>query len=156
AGRWFSVGLSGGFNRLTPGNYREDVTYVGVDVSGAAKGASGSFEYLEVRHDFSGVAPPGVNYKANGFTAQANYMLPQRFPPLHHWRLEVGFRAEEIDRNDQAGIVMPGDPNQSQRIYTGVPSWYMRQHLLKAQLAFSHFQEIEDQTAIGANATYPN
>ena len=33
---------------------------------------------------------------------------------------------------------------------------YMRQHLLKAQLAYSHFQEIEDRLITRMDATYPN
>jgi len=158
AGKWLSLGLSIGRNRLTPGAYREDVVYLGYDLSGSYKGVSGSFEYLEVRHTFSGDPAnlPGVDYKANGFVAQVTYMLPQKLPPLHQSRFEVGARVEEIDRNDQVPIVMIGDPNQSQRIYTAVLSWYMRQHQLKAQLAASHFQELEDKTAIGLPASYAN
>jgi hypothetical protein len=158
AGKWLSLGLSAGRNRLTPGAYREDVVYLGADLSGSYKGLSGSFEYLEVSHTFSGDPAnlPGVNYKANGWLAQVTYLLPHKLPPLHQSRFEVGARVEEIDRNDQVPIVMIGDPNQSQRIYTAVLSWYMRQHQLKAQLAASHFQELEDKTAIGGNATYDN
>jgi hypothetical protein len=42
------------------------------------------------------------------------------------------------------------------REYTAVATLYLRQHLWKVQLAASHFDELEDQTATGASATYPN
>jgi hypothetical protein len=51
---------------------------------------------------------------------------------------------------------MIGDPNQSERIFTAVVSYYLRQHQIKAQLAASKFQDIENKTATGADATYPH
>ena len=35
-------------------------------------------------------------------------------------------------------------------------SYYLRMHSLKAQLAASHFTEIEDRTAVGTDAAYKN
>ncbi|MEO8548556.1 MAG: porin [Kofleriaceae bacterium] len=158
AGTWFSLGLSIGHNQLTPGDFHETQLSLGADVSGAYRGVSGSFEYLEVRHTFTGdpSKTPGVDYKANGFTAQLAYMLPYKLPPLGQGRLEFAARFEEIDRNDQLPIVLIGDPNQSVREYTAAVSLYLRQHTWKVQLAASHFEELENQTATGADATYPN
>ncbi len=158
AGRWLSLGLSVGRNLLTPGDYHEKQISLGMDLSGSWKGLSGSFEYLEVRHTFDGdpTKIPDPNYHANGWVAQVNYMLPIKLPPFGESRLEVGARVEEIDRNDTVPIEQIADPNQSQRIYTAVVSYYMRKHLLKAQLAAYHFVEIEDKTATGADATYPS
>ncbi|HET9989352.1 MAG TPA: porin [Kofleriaceae bacterium] len=157
-GTWLTFAACAGRNVLTPGDFHETQISLGGDISGAWHGLSGSFEYLEVRHSFSGdpAKVPGVDYKANGFTAQVNYMLPWTLPPLGEARLEVGARVEEIDRNDQVPIVQIGDPNQSVREYTAVATLYLRQHLWKIQLAASHFDELEDQTATGAGATYPN
>lgn len=158
AGNWLSLGLSAGRNVLTPGDFHETQVSLGADLSGSWKGLSGSFEYLEVRHTFSGdpAKKPGVDYKANGFTAQLAYLLPYELPPLHEARFEVSARVEEIDRNDQVPIVSIGDPNQSVREYTVAVSLYLRQHLWKVQLAASHFDEVENQTATGGDATYPN
>jgi hypothetical protein len=158
AGNWLSLGLSAGHNVLTPGNFHEKVIFLGADLSGSWKGLSGSIEYLEVRHSYEGDMTkfPGPNYHANGWVAQLAYMLPARLPPLGHSRVEIGARVEEIDRNDTVPITQIGDPNQTERIYTAVLSWYMRKHTLKAQLAASHFQELEDQTSVGTNATYAN
>lgn len=158
AGTWVSLGLSIGHNKLTPGDFHENQLYLGADISGSWHGLSGSFEYLEVRHSYDGdpEKSPGVSYKANGFTAQAAYLLPWRLPPFGESRFELGARVEEIDRNDAVPIVLPGDPNQSVRAYTAVASLYVRQHLWKIQLAATHFEEIENQTAAGADATYPN
>jgi hypothetical protein len=63
---------------------------------------------------------------------------------------------EEIDRNDTIPIPAPADPAQSVRSLTAVASYYLRMHTLKAQLAFTHFEELEDQTASGAKATFDN
>jgi len=158
AGNWLSIAGSIGHNHLTPGDFHENQLSLGGDISGAYKGLSGSFEYLEVRHTFEGdpAKKPGVDYKANGFTAQLAYMLPYKLPPLGEARLEFAARFEEIDRNDEVPIVLIGDPNQSVREYTAVVSLYLRQHTFKVQLAASHFEELENLTATGADATYPN
>lgn len=154
AGTWLSIGASVGHDRLTPGSYTEKETFLGADLSGSWHGLSGTFEYLQVQHDFS-QATGGVslqpNYKANGFTAQVAYLLP-----LTIGALEIGARVEEIDRNDQTPIVSIGDPNQSERIYSGVISYYLKQHRAKLQLQYSHFDEIENKTATGQDATYDN
>ena len=71
-------------------------------------------------------------------------------------RLEIGARVEEIDRDDTDPIEMAGDPNQSLRVYTAVISYYLRQHQMKIQVAGYHVQEIENRTATGADATYPD
>jgi hypothetical protein len=42
------------------------------------------------------------------------------------------------------------------REITGVLTYYLRMHSLKAQLAFSHFDEIENMTATFADAVYDN
>ena len=153
---WLSFGASIGVDKLTPGAYHENETFLGGDVSGAWHGLSGSFEYLQVQHDFKD-ATGGVmlqpNYRANGFVAQAAYLLPLE---LGLGRLEVGARVEEIDRNDVTPISQIGDPNQSVRSYTGVVSYYLKEHRAKLQLEASHFQEIEDKTSTGQSATYAN
>lgn len=155
---WISIAGSVGYNKLSPGDYHENVRYLGGDVAGAWNGISGSFEILSVKHAYRGDEAkfPGPEYSALGWVAQAAYLLPLELPPLKETRLEVGARIEEIDRNDTVPISTLGDPNQSQRIYTGVVSAFLKQHLLKAQLAFSHIQEVEDRTATGTNATYDN
>jgi hypothetical protein len=157
-GDWLTIAANAGRNVLTPGDFHETQVSLGGDISGAWHGLSGSVEYLEVRHTFTGdpAKLPGVDYKANGWTAQLNYMLPWKLAPLGEARLEFGARVEEIDRNDQVPIVQIGDPNQSVREYTAVATLYLRQHLWKIQVAASHFDELEDQTATGASATYPN
>jgi hypothetical protein len=154
---YVAIGFSVGHNKLTPGDYHEKRLIFGADVAGAYKGLSGSFEYLETRYRFEGdvMKLPGPNYKANGFVAQAAYLLPVVLP-LRGARIEVGARLEEVDRNDTVPIPQLADPNQSVRQYTGVVSLYLKKHLLKAQVAASHFQEIEDQTSTGTNATYDN
>ena len=158
AGKWLSLGLSIGRNLLTPGDYHEKQLSLGADLSGSWRGWSGSIEYLEVRHYFDGdpTKLPDPNYHANGWVAQVNYMLPVRLSLFGGSRIEIGARVEEIDRNDTVPIEQIADPNQSQRIYTAVVSYYMRKHLMKAQLAAYHYTEIEDKTATGADATYPS
>ncbi|MFN0247324.1 MAG: hypothetical protein ACKV2T_10590 [Kofleriaceae bacterium] len=146
-----------GFNKLTNGDRTESVLYFGGDIAGAYKGLSGSFEYLYVKHtlatsDPSVMLPPDFNQ--NGWNAQLNYLLPLALPGKG--LLEIGARLEEIDRNDTIPIVLPGEPEQSQRIATGVITYYVRKHSLKVQLALSHFQEIEDETVSGASAVYDN
>jgi hypothetical protein len=155
---WVSAAISVGHNKLTPGDYRENQLSLGADLSGAYRGLSGSLEYLVVKHAFRGdpMKLPGPDYSGMGWMAQLAYLLPVELPPHRKSRLEVAARVEEIDRNDTVPIPQLGDPAQSVREYTGVLSAYMRQHTLKAQLAFSHFTEIETQTSTGADATFAN
>jgi hypothetical protein len=153
---WLSFGASVGLDKLTPGAYHENETFLGVDVAGAWRGLSGTFEYLQVQHDFkdaSGGVMLQSNYRANGFVAQAAYLLPIELPA---GRLELAARVEEIDRNDVTPIAQIGDPNQSVRTYTGVVSYYLKEHRAKLQLEASHFQELEDKTSTGQSATYAN
>jgi hypothetical protein len=155
---FLSFGLSLGYDKLTPGAYHEDQTFFGYDVSGAWKGLSGSFEYLQVAHHFadpSGGVTLQSDYRANGFVAQLAYLLPIEVGTVAA-RVEIGARIEEIDRNDVTPIIQIGDPNQSERIYTAVVSYYLKQHRAKLQLAAYHFTEVEDRTATGQNASYPN
>lgn len=156
---FLTIAGSVGFNRLTNGDRTETVTYFGGDISGAYEGLSGTFEYLYVKHslatsDSSAMLPP--DFIQNGWSGQLNYLLPFKLPPTHASRLEVGARVEEIDRNDTIPIVLPGEPEQSVRIYTGVLTYYVRKHSLKVQLALSHHQEIEDETVTGGSAVYDN
>ena len=96
------------------------------------------------------------DFRATGFVAQLNYLLPVKLPPARQARLEIGGRFEEIDRNDTVPIAQLGDPEQSVREITAVASLYLRRHSLKAQLALSHFTEIESQTVTAENAVYDN
>jgi hypothetical protein len=155
AGNWLSFAFNAGHNVLTPGVYEEKQISWGYDVSGCWRGLSGSFEYLQVNHYYEGNSSmfPGKDYHANGFVAQLNYMLPIKL--YRDTRLEVGARVEEIDRDDTDPIEMAGDPNQSQRIYSGVISYYLRQHQMKIQVVGYHYQQIENKTATGMDATYP-
>lgn len=156
-GNFVTAAVSVGLNKLTAGTRREDVRYLGFDISAAWKGLSGSFEYLDVDHAFTETGAMTVeDYRANGFVAQANYLLPIELPPARRARLEVGARFEEIDRNDNVPISQLGDPEQSVRQITGVVSLYLRNHSLKAQLAVSHFEEIETLTSVDENAVYDN
>jgi hypothetical protein len=159
-GDFLTIAGSVGHNRLSPGNkYSEIVTYYGGDVAGAWHGISGEFEYLWVHDEDQGKPanlPDPSHYNANGWNAQLAYLLPWGLPPYRTGRLELAARVEEIDRNDAVPIVMIGDPNQSVREYTAVVSYYLRKHLIKAQLAASHYTEIEDLTVTGQNASYPN
>ena len=153
---WLSFGASVGYDKLTPGAYHENETFLGVDVSGAWRGLSGTFEYLQVKHAFqdaSGSVMLQPNYRANGFVAQAAYLLPLA---LSVGRLELGARVEEIDRNDVTPISQIGDPNQSVRAYAAVVSYYLREHRAKLQLEGTHFTEIEDKTSTGQSAAYAN
>jgi hypothetical protein len=159
SGDTLTIAGSIGHNNLTPGDFREKQLMFGYDVFFAYKGVSGSFEYYQVNHTFEATDVsklPGPDYHANGFVAQLCYLFPFGLPPYEKGRFELGFRVEEIDRNDEVKITMPGDPNQSVREYTAVLSYYLRQHNLKAQLAASHYTEIETLTESGADATYPN
>ncbi len=156
-GNFITAAVSVGLNKLTAGTRREDVRYLGFDISGAWKGLSGSFEYLDVDHGFTEAGAMTIeDYRANGFVAQLNYLLPVALPPARRARLEVGARVEEIDRNDTVPIAQLGDPEQSVREITGVVSLYLHNHSLKAQLAVSHFEEIETLTSVDENAVYDN
>ena len=160
AGKLLSAGLSVGHNKIAQGGTEDEAQlYLGADLAFAWMGLSGTAEYLEVRHSFStntaGTTLP-QNYKANGWVAQLDYMIPQHLAPLGEGRFEIGARIEEIDRNDTVPITQPGDPNQSSREFTFVASYYLRQHTMKVQLAASHFTEVENRTATGQDAAYPN
>jgi hypothetical protein len=159
-GDFLTIAADVGHNRLSPSNkYSEIVTYYGGDIAGAWHGLSGEFEYLWVHDEDRGMPqdlPDPSHYNANGWNAQLAYLLPWGLPPYNQSRLELAARVEEIDRNDAVPIVMIGDPNQSVREYTAVVSYYLRKHLIKAQLAANHFVEIEDRTATGQNTSYPN
>ena len=158
-GKVLIVGLSYGHNKLSSqANGHENRTYLGADVFGSFKGLSAAFEYLVVKYTFDGGDPTMLSpdYQGNGWVAQLNYLLPAKLPPYKQSRLELGARIEEIDRNDLIPISQPGDPNQSVREITGVLTYYMRMHNLKAQLVFNHFTELEDKSVVGADATYKN
>jgi hypothetical protein len=154
-GNWLTFAGSIAHNKLNPATtYHELQLSDGFDVSGAYEGISGSVEYLEQRHTFDGdptMSPPA--YKANGIVVQAAYLLPCAVWPADS-RIEFGARFEEYDRNDTTPITAPADPNQSEREFAGVVSYYLRKHTLKLQLAANHYQQIEDKTVTGANATY--
>jgi len=156
-GDWVVIAASIAHNKLSPpGSHHELLTYIGADADFAWHGLSGAFEYLEVHHDYDGditTAPP--RYHANGYYAQLLYMPPIELVPGRLGRLEVGARIEELDRNDTVPIAVPGAPNQSFRELTACVSYYLRGHYLKAQLAASHFTQIEKTTADGTNATFP-
>ncbi len=152
-GKFLTVAGSVARNTLVSGDGVEKDTYLGVDVSGAWHGLSGTIEYLEIQRTFgSGSVQP--NSRANGDVAQIAYLLPL----AGFWadRVEVGARIEEIDRNDTVPIVQKGDPNQSLRYYTLALSYYQWRHALKLQLTASHIDELEDRDQTSAPATYPN
>ncbi len=158
-GKVLTLGLSYGHNKLSSqANGQEKRTYLGADLFGSYRGLSGSFEYLVVKYTFDGGDPAMLSpdFDGNGWVAQLNYLLPVKLPPFQQSRLELGVRVEEIDRNDLIPIAQPGDPNQSVREITGVVTYYLRMHNLKAQLVFNHFTEIEDKSVVGADATYKN
>ncbi len=158
-GTQLTLGLSYGHNKLSStATATEKLTYLGADIFGVYKGLSAAFEYLVVKHAFEGGDPSMqlADYKANGWAAQVAYLFPVRLPPYRQARLELGARIEEIDRNDVIPISQPGDPNQSVRELTGVLTYYLRMHNLKAQLVFNRFDEIEDRTVVGADAKYKN
>jgi hypothetical protein len=154
-GRFVTLAFSIGRNKRTESSRLDKQTYLGFDVAGSFHGLSGSYEYLQVKHELTG-DPMLASFKANGFVAQLNYLLPIKLPPLHQARLELGARLEEIDRNDTVPISQPGDAAQSARAITAVASYYLRMHTIKAQLEFTHFTEIEDKTAVGENAVIDN
>ena len=147
---YLTIAGSYGHNGINSGDVSEKVQYLGVDLAGAYRGLSGEIEYLDVKH----TVEPGTSYHANGWNAQLAYLLPVVLP--RDTRLEVGARVEEIDRNDTTAIVAAGDANQSQRIYTGMITYYLRKHSLKLALALQHFDEIEDKNGVGEDASYKN
>jgi hypothetical protein len=155
---FLTLAASAGYNVLTAGDRLEDAVFLGADLAFRYRGLSGTFEYLEVRHTFTTDLDPAAlppDFKANGLSGQLNYLLPVTLP-YRDLRLELGARYEEIDRNDTVPIAQPGDPEQSVRAITGVASLYLRSHSLKAQLAFTHFTELEDRTALNEDAAYDN
>jgi hypothetical protein len=154
-GRFVTISGSAGTNHTDDAGLRDATKYLGVDIAGAYRGLSGTFEYLRVKH-VQAQAGAKLRFKANGFTAQANYLLPLQLPPYKQARLEFGARLEEVDRNDTVPIMVAGEPEQSVRAVTAVASYYLRMHSLKAQLAFTHFRELEDRTAAGADARFDN
>ncbi len=157
AGSYLTLAASGGYDKLTKGDHHEIEKFVGVDLTGAWMGLSGSIELLRVYHHQDGdPATRTPAFLQDGWVAQLAYLLPIELPPYGHARVEIGARVEEIDRNDTFPITVPGDPNQSVREYTAVISYYLRKHSLKVQLAASHFVELEDRTATGENASYAN
>ena len=151
-GAYVTAALSVGRNDRVLGGGDEEVTLVGFDVAGAWNGVSGAFEYLQAQHDFDNVMQ--TPYRANGFATHLAYLLP--FELAARGRLEVAARIEEIDRNDEVAITAPGEAEQSLRYYTGAVSYYQRGHSLKAQLSYSHIDEVEDRTQAGSVATYKN
>jgi Phosphate-selective porin O and P len=158
-GKFLTIAGSFGSQILDAGDRTEHIKFYGVDIAGSYRGLSGTFEYLYVDHDFQkggdqSTLPP--DFAANGWVAQLAYILPFHLPPHGESAFELGFRVEEIDRNDEVPISLPGDPEQSVRGYTGVASYYLRGHMIKAQLAVSHFTELEDMTAAGEDAAYDN
>lgn len=156
-GKVLVAGFSYGHNKLSSqANGVEKRTYLGADIFGSWKGLSASFEYLVVKYAFETGDMAAADYQAKGWVAQLNYRLPVKLPPYAQSRLEIGARVEEIDRNDVIPIAQPGDPNQSVRELTGVLTYYMRMHNLKAQLVFNHFTELEDRTIVGSDASYKN
>ncbi len=160
-GRYLTIAGSYARNKKNEGDRLDRQTWLGFDISGSYKGFSGSFEYLEVRHFQTSLNeemddPNTLDFNANGFTAQLCYMLPFRLAPFKQARFELGGRVEEIDRNNTIPIATPNDTNQSVRAITAITSYYLRMHSFKLQLAFTHFKELENRTAGGANASFKN
>lgn len=148
-------------NKRNEGDRLDKQTTLGFDISGAYKGFSGSFEYLEVRHFQTSLNEEmddrnTFDFHANGFNAQLCYMLPMKLAPWKQARLELGGRVEEIDRNDTIPIATPNDANQSVRGVTAIASYYLRMHSFKLQAAYTHFKELENQTAGGQEARFKN
>lgn len=152
---FLTLAASVGHNEITAGDRNEKVTYLGYDIAFRWHGLSGTYEYLEARNDFTSTSVMLTDYDANGFHAALNYLLPIFVVPARS-QLEVGARLEEIDRNDMVPISLAGDPEQSVRAITGVVSYYVLKHSLKAQLAYTRFDELEDRTASNQDATYAN
>ncbi|MBK9069966.1 MAG: hypothetical protein IPL79_03015 [Myxococcales bacterium] len=152
-GDFVTLAVSAATNSLEVSANREEVVTLGVDLAGSYGGFSGAIEYLQAEHSFEdSVAIP--NYRANGFSAQVNYLLP----PIGGvpGRLEIGARVDEIDENDTIGIDQPGDENQSLRAYSGVVSHYFAKHDLKVSMSYAHIVEVEDVDRNGNDATFGN
>lgn len=139
-------------NNLDLGDGLEKVTTLGADAAAAWHGISAAFEYTHAQHDFPTMAQEP--YVAQGFAAQAGYLLP--LPGYLEKHVEVAGRVEEIDRNDVAFVDMPGDPNQSLRLYTAGLTYYHAGHDLKAQLTASHVTEIEEESRTGDSIVVDN
>ena len=151
-----SVAASFGRNRQKEGSIETVLYYLGFDAFVSWNGISGTAEYLLVRTDFKEDVDPGSDrdFDANGLNVQLGYLLP--VPGAMYRRFEVAGRFEEIDRNDTVPIQGPGDINQSLRTYTAGVAYYHREHNLKAQLALSHTQEVEDVNFDRNDSTYDN
>jgi hypothetical protein len=135
-GGWYlTFGASLGRN-TRPG---DTTRYTGFDVTAALGGVSLAYEYLKADHDLI-----GTDFSAAGWVAQVCYLLPVKLPPHKGARLELGFRTEKLDPNDAMPVTVAGDPNQAVRAITGVLSYYLRMHSLKAQLAVTSFGEQDD------------
>jgi len=139
-------------NTLDLGDASDRVLGVGGDVAAGWRGISAAFEYQWFRHRFPAMVQP--DYQANGWAAQAGYLVP--LGGFLDRKLELAARVEEIDRNDAVPVDNPGDPNQSLRIMTGALSYYHARHDLKVQAAFSHVIEVESESRTGGDITAPN
>jgi hypothetical protein len=148
-----AVAVSAARNVTDRGDYNEVTRWIGFDVTGVWKGLSANVEYLLVDHNVP-ADTAGIEYQAYGWNAQVGWLLPLPAPLTR--KLELAGRWEAIDRNDTVPIEGPGDPNQTQLIYTAELSYYHREHGLKAQLALSHIQEYEDRDRLDEDATYDN
>ena len=149
---YLAIGASAAQNRRSTGDDVERARTLGADVAFGWHGLSGTAEYLEVRHHRRDGGYP--DFRANGLVAQVAYLLP--LPGRLARRAEVGFRFEEIDRNDAVAIERPGDPEQSARSYHLAATWYQRGHDLKLQVDLAHVVEVEDITRNRTDARYAN
>ncbi|HEY4058951.1 MAG TPA: hypothetical protein VGM39_20190 [Kofleriaceae bacterium] len=149
---YLTIGGSIAHYGVDSGDQSEKDIYVGGDIAGSWHGISGEVEYLEVHHNLR--KETSMDYHANGWNAQLAYLLPIKL--WHDSQIEIAGRVEEIDRNDTTPIAQPGDPEQSQRIYTANVTYYLRKHSTKLQAAYYHFTEIEDLTQSLEDASYPN
>ncbi|HEY4180728.1 MAG TPA: hypothetical protein VGM90_27980 [Kofleriaceae bacterium] len=151
-GDYLTIGGSLAHYSLDSGDQSEKILYFGGDIAGSWHGISGEVEYVEVHHNLR--KDTAMDYHANGWNAQLAYLLPIKL--WHGSQIEIAGRVEEIDRNDTTPIANPGDPEQSQRIYTANVSYYLRKHSMKLQAAFYHFTEIENLTSSLVDASYDN
>jgi phosphate-selective porin len=141
------LGANGYQNTFGP----EDTLGFGGDVSIAWHGASLAGEYVEVRHEFSDSQP---DYTAKGWAGQAGYLLP--LGGFLEEKIELAARVEEIDRNDAVPVDAPGDPNQSQRLFTGGATFYQARHGLKLSANYTHVVEIEQEDRAGNDIRHDN
>lgn len=157
-GRFLTLGVSFGTNRLSEGPRRDEIGYLGFDIAGAHRGVSASAEYLRATTKYTTVdsSPAPNDFKGSGFTLQAAYLVPKRLPPYRQSRLELAARLQQLEPNNNVPVLAPGDPTQKVRTFTAVASLYVRAHAMKAQLAYSKVSEIDDVTADDRDATYDN